>query len=74
MDAKEMKYYRSAELRHGLDCFPYNYDSEDYVDKAVTRWSVGGTMYEYMEEPYTGRTAFVAWDVSPDWAITLSME
>lgn len=67
-------YPKTNELRHMLDNLPCSYEGEKDAKRASTTWRVGGTLHEFLEEPFTGRTAFVAWDVSPNWAITLSME
>lgn len=70
----EDMYPKTRALRHGLDCFPWSHEYEADAVRASTTWKVGGTLHEFLEEPFTGRTAYVAWDISPDWAITLSME
>lgn len=74
IEHSKVMYPKTRELKHSLDNYPHPYDCEISADRASTKWRVGTVLNELLEEPFTGRTAYVAWDVSPDWAITLSME
>ena len=67
-------YPRTRELHQMLDCYPIEYEYDITMECAETMWKVGDTVNVFIEQPYTGRTAFMVGDITPQWAITLSME